>query len=140
VSPVVRMRLSVSCTSSARRSNRKRLPTATARGADSSTSMDLSGLGALANTARGAPIALSFAQKRGRSPARIWCFQQKSALPQIANHQAHPVGKRLGKCLYGDLLPFLAHIVVRDESQVLRTGLDALAGFHRSNRPVLIRS
>src|SRR5262245_55206149 len=121
VSPVVRMLLSVSCTSSARRSNRKRLPTATARGADSPTSMDLSGLGALANTARGAPIALSFAQKRGRSPARIW--QQESALPQIAKHQAHLAGKRLGKCLYGDLLPFLAHIVVRDESQVLRAGL-----------------
>src|SRR5262245_54800688 len=75
-----------------------------------------------------------------RSPNRHegawrWLSETLSALPQAAYHQTHPVGK----CLYGDLLPFLTHVVVRDESQVFCTGLDALAGFHRSNRSVLIR-
>src|SRR5262249_27189955 len=89
----------------------------------------------------GSALALSLRAEAGARPRpEDMVVSTKSALPQITNHQAHLVGKRLGKCLYGDLLPFLTHIVVRDESQVLCTGFNALAGFHCSNRPVLIRS
>lgn len=66
--------------------------------------------------------------------SQFW-LQQKPVLPQIAKYRDSPIGK----CPDGDLLPFLAHVIVRNEPQVLRTGPNTLAGFYCSSRPGLIQ-